>query len=456
MSAIVFYFQLHQPFQLRPYTVFDLGVNHMYEDTESNRSLLRMLANNAYLPMNELLLSLIKKYKDRFNVSFSISGTTLEQFADYAPDVLESFKKLAKTQNVEFIDETYSHSLAFLYSREEFSQQVLHHKERMQSLLGVSPVTFRNTELVYNNDLAAWIEDMGYEAILAEGADHLLGWRSPNYIYQPVNCHKVRLLLRNHTLSDDIAIRFADRSWPGFPLTAETYAEWLHSLSPGAEVINLFMDYETFGTHYAADTGIFDFMRTLPGAVLKRADFSFLTPSQAVKQYPPMAKIDAPQYISWTDAERDLTAWLGNDMQLDAIEALYKLEDNVRAVDSPELYQVWQRLQSSDHFYYMSTKWLSDREVHPTVNPYASPYDAYINYMNVLADFEGTLTARLADKPAEDVKTPVAKTVGSSEKVAAKQKAVTTLKKDKAKTGRKPAKTAEQPEPVAKKAKKSV
>ncbi len=392
MPAIVFYFQIHQPFRFRPYTVFDLGVNHMYEDAESNRSILHAVAEKAYLPMNALLLSLIKKYKGRFKVSFSISGTALDQFVEYAPEVLESFKALAKTQCVEFIDETYSHSLAFLYSREEFAQQVAWHRDRMERLLGVRPVTFRNTELIYNNDLARMVEDMGYEVVLTEGADHLLGWRSPNYVYQPANCHKLRLLLRNHNLSDDIAFRFSDQSWSGFPLTAEKYAEWIHSLDQGAEVINLFMDYETFGEHHPADTGIFDFMRALPEAILAHPECAFLTPSEAASQHQPVAKMDVPQYVSWADAERDLTAWLGNDMQLDAIESLYRLEGRVRAADSPDLDKVWRRLQTSDHFYYMSTKWLSDGEVHTYFNPYASPYDAYINFMNVLADFESTVT----------------------------------------------------------------
>ena len=400
MPAIVFYFQVHQPFRFRPYTVFDLGVDHLYENAETNRSILRKVAEHCYLPANTLLLSLIKAWKGAFKVSFSISGTALDQFEAYAPEVIDSFKRLAKTGCVEFIGETYSHSLSFLFSPKEFAEQVHMHRQRIQDLFGVTPVTFRNTELIYNNDLARTVEDMGFEAVLAEGADHLLGWRSPNYMYQPVNCHKIRLLLRNHRLSDDIAFRFSDQSWAGFPLTADTYAAWLHSLDNQSEVINLFMDYETFGEHHHEDTGIFAFLEALPGAVLDHGSFSFMTPSQAARTIQPVAKLDVPQYVSWADAERDLTAWLGNDMQLDAVESLYRLEDRARSAGDDGLLRVWRRLQTSDHFYYMSTKWLSDGEVHSYFNPYGSPYDAYINFMNVLADFETTL----AEQPAQSAR----------------------------------------------------
>ena len=391
MPAIVIYFQVHQPYRLRPYTVFDLGENHLYEDADSNHAIMRKMGERAYLPMNALLLKLIQKYKGRFKVSFSISGTALDQFEEYEPSILDSFVQLAQTGNVEFIGEPYAHSLACLYSREEFGKQIAQHHARISELFGAQTLTFRNTELIYNNDLAEIIEERGYEVILSEGADHVLGWRSPNFVYQPAACDKLRLLLRNYRLSGDIALRFSDRSWSDFPLTAEKFASWIHAANSPGDAICLFMDYETFGGHQARDTGIFDFMGALPGTLLANPEFSFMTPLEAARNYPAAAKIDVPQYISWADAERDLTAWLGNDMQLDAMETLYKLEDKVTASTSPDLLKVWRRLQTSDHFYYMSTKWFSDGNMNKRLNPYNSPYDAYINFMNVVADFELTV-----------------------------------------------------------------
>ena len=425
MPAIILYFQVHQPYRLRPYTVFDLGENHVYEDTDVNCDIVRKAADMTYLPMNALLLEEIQKRKGKFKVSFSITGTALDQFEECAPDVLDSFRKLIKTGNVELISEPYAHSLACLYSRDEFIKQIRQHAERTHAIFGVRPTTFRNTELIYNNDLAARIEDLGYEVILTEGADHVLGWRSPNFVYQPVNCHKLRLLVRNYQLSDDITLRFSDQNWPGFPLTAEKFASWVHAVNTTGEVVNLFMDYETFGQRHSQESGIFDFMRALPEALLAHPDFCFRTPSDAAKAYQPVAKIDVPQYISWADAERDLTAWLGNDMQLDAIEALYKLEEKVSATASPELLKIWRRLQTADHFYYMSTKWFSDGDARAHINPYSSPYDAYINFMNVMADFELTVSDAAALAPAPDcgpdgqIVSAAPKTSGISRKTAA-------------------------------------
>jgi alpha-amylase len=401
MPSVTLYFQIHQPYRLRSYTVFDLGVDHLYEDAAANKSILVKVANNAYLPMNALLLELIRAHKGKFKVNFAISGTALDQFEEFFPEVLKSFQSLAKTGCVEFLCEPYAHSLAFLYSRGEFTRQVAMHRDRMRQLFGAEPRVFRNAELIYNNDLALEVEKLDFDAILAEGADPVLGWRSPNFVYQPVNCRGLRLLLRNYHLSDDIAFRFSNRDWPEFPLTAEKFARWTHAAGETGEVINLFMDYETFGEHHSRDTGIFEFMRALPGAILQRPDFRFRTLSEVAATCKPVSGIDVPQYISWADAERDLTAWIGNDMQADAIEALYKLEPGVMTCGSGDLLKVWRRLQTSDHFYYMSTKWLSDGDVHSYFNPYGSPYDAYINFMNVLADFEITLNSALGAAPGK-------------------------------------------------------
>lgn len=405
MPAVCFYFQVHQPYRLRHYTFFDIGRLSAYEDEDANSAILLKVARKCYLPMNALLLRLIREYKGEFKVSFSISGTALDQFEDYAPEVIKSFRELVDTGCVELLSETYNHSLAFLYSRREFVEQVELHARRLESLFGARPTVFRNTELIYNNDLARVVQDMGYKAVLAEGADRVLGWRSPNFAYQPAGCPKIRLLLKNYRLSDDIAFRFSNHEWPEFPLTAEKFASWAHAANASGETINLFMDYETFGEHQWEETGIFSFMEALPPRVLAHPDFSFRTPSEVADACSPMAALDVPQFVSWADVERDLTAWLGNDMQKDALESVYRLEAKVRALNSPDFLRVWRRLQTSDHFYYMCTKWFSDGDVHKYFNPYGTPYDAYINYMNVLADFELTLNDAMFDKSLSEDKT---------------------------------------------------
>lgn len=406
MPSICFYFQVHQPWRLRNYTYFDIGHSHDYEDEAANREILNKVATKCYLPANRVLLGLLREHKGAFRISYSISGVALDQFERYNPAVLDSFKQLAETGCVEFLDETYYHSLSFLYSRPEFREQVQHHRDRIKTLFGQTPTAFRNTELIYSNDLAQEIERLGYTTILAEGADRVLGWRSPNFVYQPTGCHKLRLLLKNYRLSDDIAFRFSNREWPEYPLTAEKFAKWVHQINAAGEVVNLFMDFETFGEHQWQETGIFEFLKMIPGTILAHPDFTFQTPSEAAAHYTPVAQIDVPQYVSWADVERDLTAWIGNDMQNDAIRSVYDLEKHVRALNDPQLLHAWRQLQTSDHFYYMCTKWFADGDVHKYFNPYASPYDAYINYMNVLTDFARRIEAQAPHlAPAAKVKT---------------------------------------------------
>ncbi len=399
MISICFYFQVHQPFRLKKnYSFFDIGANHFYEDEDSNRAILNKVSEKCYVPMNRLLLELINKYSGRFKVAFSLTGIAVEQFKKYNPDVLELFKELADTGCVEFINETYYHSLAFLFSKSNFKKQVLKHKRLIKELFNQNAKTFRNTELIYNNELARFIEDMGYTTILAEGADHILGWRSPNYLYQPAGCYKINVLLKNYKLSDDIAFRFSNRGWEEFPLTAEKYASWLHNIAGNGEIINLFMDYETFGEHQWQDTGIFNFFRKLPEEIFKHPDFQFINPDQAQDYYTPVAQIDVPYFVSWADIERDLTAWLGNPLQNSSIEAVYALEKKVMNTGDKDLIAVWHKLLTSDHFYYMCTKWFSDGDVHKYFNPYETPYDAYIVYMNVLNDLNETIIHRQHSK----------------------------------------------------------
>ena len=411
MPALCLCYEVHEPYRLRRYTVFDMGQNSVYEDDDRNCDALLLTARACYLPMNDLLLKLIRRYGKDFKVAFSISGTALDQFEQYAPEVVDSFKALADTGCVEFVAETGPHSLAFLYSRDEFDLQVKEHCARIKRLFGKKPVTFRNTEFFYNNDLPVALEKLGFKVVLAEGADHVLGWRSPNYVYRPVSTPNMSLLLRNISLSADIGLRFSDHGWNQWPLTAEKYADWCHSVADSAELINIFNDYHCFGLRHSGETGIFDFMEALPAAVLSRKDFRFTTPAEAVKKIEPVGEIDVPEFMSWDDEGRDLTAWLGNDMQKDAIHALYALAPRVRKVNAPDLTHDFERLQTYDHFRYISTKWfadfLSDRP-----NPFNSPYDAYITYMNVLADFEMRLTAAeetLAATGAATKKTPRAK-----------------------------------------------
>lgn len=430
MPAICCYFQVHQPYRLRRYTVFDMGQNSLYEDDDKNCDILLYLARSCYLPMNDLLHKHIRAFGKRFKVALSISGTTLDQFEQYAPEVIDSFQGLAATGCVEFLSETYDHSLAFLYSRSEFERQVKSHAAKIQKLFKQEPKVFRNTELIYNNDLASVIENMGYTGILAEGADHVLGWRSPNFVYQPSNCLRLKLLLKNYQLSNDISLRFSDRNWDAWPLTADTFAAWCHAVNGVGETINLFMDYETFGVHHTAETGILHFFDALVPAVLAHPDFSFQSPSEVLQAYSPMAKVDVSQYMSWADAERDLTAWVGNDMQQDAIEALYALEPRVISAGNADFIRTWERMQSSDHFYYMCTKWFADAQARPRYTPFQSPYDAYITFMNVLADFTLTLDVAAAENVhlAPTAKPANAKTATPKKETAAKPARTTASK----------------------------
>jgi alpha-amylase len=404
MLAICLYFQVHQPCRLKRYTAFDIGRDHDYEDREENRRLLEKVAGRCYLPANALLLNLIRKYEGRFRVAFSISGVLLDQLTAYRPDVLESFQGLGETGCVEFLNETYYHSLSFLFSKDEFRAQVGRHRRKVKELFGQDGKTFRFTELIYSNDLAREAESLGYEVILAEGAEVLLGDRSPNRVYRAsgngggdendngARAGRIKVLLRNYRLSDDISFRFSNRDWREYPLTAEKYAHWIHGENGAGKVINLFMDYETFGEHQWAETGVFRFLEKLPGEILKHRDFVFATPAEIARTVEPGDSIDVPELSSWADTERDLTAWQGNSLQQDAAGTLYGLERAVKACKDADLLDSWRKLQTSDHFYYMCTKWFADGDVHKYFNPYPSPYDAYINYMNILDDLSKQVT----------------------------------------------------------------
>lgn len=394
MVSICFYFQVHQPYRIRKYRIFDIGENHEYFDDKRNIHECKKIAEKCYLPANNLILDIIRQTEGKFKVSYSISGVALDQFREYAPEVLKSFQALAKTGAVEFLSETYYHSLSFMYSKEEFKQQIQQHKKKIKALFGQTPRVFRNTELVYNNELANYIEQMGYKGILAEGADHILGWRSPNFLYRPVTTKNISLLLKNYKLSDDIAFRFSNRSWEEWPLTAEKFSHWVSGNNGNGYTVNLFMDYETLGEHQWEDTGIFEFMRHLPYELWKHPHNDFKTPSEVIDSYPVEADLDIHTPISWADIERDLSAWLGNPMQHNAISELFSLEKSIKESKDKQLIEDWRKLTTSDHFYYMCTKWFSDGDVHKYFNPHDSPYEAFISFMNILQD----LVIRLKEK----------------------------------------------------------
>ncbi|MCX4336994.1 MAG: glycoside hydrolase family 57 protein [Bacteroidales bacterium] len=443
-KSICLYFQVHQPNRLRLYRFFDIGKDSHYYDDFANRTILRRVAQRCYLPMNALLLDLISANKGAFKVAFSISGSVLEQFDRYAPEVIDSFRKLADTGCVEFLSETYYHSLASLVSESEFKHQVMKHKAAIEHYFGVTPKAFRNTELIYSDAIGQMVYDMGFKTMLTEGAKHVLGWKSPNYVYSCAMAPGLKLLLKNSSLSDDIAFRFSDRTWADWPLTGEKYLAWLKASAQNDEIVNLFMDYETFGEHQKAQSGIFDFMKFLPEVVLNDGEFEFVTPSQASKKHRPVGELDVPDPISWADEERDVTAWLGNELQNDAFGKINEQVEKLALLNDEALWSDFGHLQESDHFYYMCTKFFSDGAVHKYFNPYDTPYEAFINYMNVVSDFilrvDDAISVSDANFAPAEAKAPAKKTSGTAKaKSSAAAKSGAAAKKPAASRTRKPA-----------------
>jgi alpha-amylase len=413
MPSICFYFQVHQPKRLRKYTIFDINNSHFYEDDEANSSIMRKVAEKCYLPMNKLLLDLIHQHNGNFRIAFSISGVAIEQMKLYSPETLQSFKDLVATGCVELLGETYYHSLSSVFSETEFRRQIRKHRDLMKLEFNYEAKVFRNTELIYSDYVARVAEEEGFEAVIAEGTEKVLGWKNSNFVYKPVSGSNIKLLMKNYKLSDDIAFRFSNQAWEEFPLTTEKYSNWVHGLDGNAETINLFMDYETFGEHQWAETGIFEFMKVLPERIMSHYSFSFNTPSEVINRYEAKDYIAAPYFISWADTERDLSAWMGNHLQDDSLEKIYAIESRVYSLDNKDLIETWQSLLTSDHFYYMCTKYFSDGDVHKYFNPYSTPYEAYINYQNVLRDFENRLDVFEAQKPKKKTRI-FSKKTGSS------------------------------------------
>jgi len=406
MLSVCPYFHVHQPHRIKHYKVFDIGNDAEYFNDNSecdlnNKKILLKVAEKSYLPGNRMLKELLDTHPE-FRFALSFSGTVLEQFEVYAPHVLASFQELVATGRVEILADTYHHSLAFFYSVPEFERQVKLHEEKVFALFGVRPRVFRNTELSYTNTLAEWCEDHDYIGILAEGWEPVLGWRSPNHVYRPQGREKIKVLLKNYRLSDDVAFRFSEQTWASWPLNADTFASWVHAHHGNATTINLFMDYETFGEHQWEASGIFEFLRHMPKAILSRENTTFKTPTETILSNEAVGKIDVPHILTWADTDRDLTAWVGNDIQRDAISKIYALEDTVLATHNEKLIATWRNLQTSDHFYYMCTKWSNDGDVHAYFSPYQSPYDAYIAFMNAVSDLEWRVRQVTAQKVLDE------------------------------------------------------
>ena len=402
MKSICLFFQIHQPFRHRRYRFFDIGNDHYYYDDYSNESIIRNIADKSYLPANKLLLELAKKLGDKFKVAFSITGVALEQFELYAPDVIESFQKLAKTGCVEFLAETYSHSLSSLKDIHAFSDEVKKHDDQILRLFGQKPRVFRNTEMIYSDEIGEKVAKLGYSAMLTEGAKHVLGWKSPDFLYVNAINPRLKVLMRNYKLSDDIGFRFSDKNWDEYPLTAEKYVSWLENVGEKEEVINLFMGYDSFGTRQPKEAGIFDFLKALAEQIVKSDKLKFSTPSEAVDELQPISVVSVPHPISWSDEERDLSAWLGNEMQKEAFEKLYAMKEQMTRCTDSVLQKDWNYLQASDHFFYMSTKFFAGGDAHKSYSHFDSPYEAFINYMNVLSDFKIRLNAHVPESEVEN------------------------------------------------------
>ncbi len=433
MKSICFYFQIHQPFRLRRYRFFDIGSDHYYYDDYNNEEIIRRIADRCYLPANQTILQMIKDTNGKFKVAYSISGVALEQMELYTPEVIDSFKELAKTGCVEFLAETYAHSLSSLEEdSDEFELQVKQHAEKVQSLFGVKPRVFRNTELIYSDEIGDRVAALGFKGIITEGAKHILGWKSPNYLYCSASNPHLNILFKNFKLSDDITFRFSDWNWDQYPLTADKFMDWIAETPESENLINLFMNYETFGELQGVQTGIFEFLKALPHFAEQKG-VAFATPSEIIGKLKPVDQISVVFPISWADEERDVSAWLGNELQKEAFRKVYEIGERVHLSKDRRLMLDWYYLQTSDHFYYMSTKHFSDGAVHRHYSPYDSPYEAFMNYMNVLGDFIDRVNSQFPEGVDNEELHSLLQTLNAQEEVINKLKAENKMLKGKCK-----------------------
>lgn len=401
MKTICINLQAHQPFRFRKYRFFDIGNDHYYYDDFANETTMQKAAKATYLPTNKVLLELMKREDIDFKVSLTLSGLVLEQFEMYAPEVLDSFKELAKTGKVEFIASPYSYSLSSIKSPSLFRSEVSRQCELIKLHFNQRPQVLCNTELIFSDDIALLASDMGFEGVLTEGAKHVLGHKSPNYLYSSAESPNLKMLLRNFQLCDDLSFRFSNHNWSEFPLTAEKYASWMCG-NPNDEVINLFLGYEVFGGFQPANTGIFDFLQALPTAVKQHSNFSFSTASEAMNQLTPKAPISVTYPISWSNEERDLSIWLGNALQNEAIDKLLSLENRMARVNDYALNRDWNSLQACNHLYLMGKMFYVKLNPHLPYHGFDSPYESFINYMNILSDFETRLNNFAPEQKGEE------------------------------------------------------
>jgi alpha-amylase len=380
------YFQVHQPRRLGKFQFFDIGSATPYFDDGLNKQILCRVADECYLPATKMLLDLIGKFP-QLRITFSVSGVALEQFQLYAPSVIKRFRQLAATGCVEFLAETYYHSLSYFLDREEFIEQVKLHRQKVYELIGFWPKIARNTELIYSDDIGETFADLNFQGVFIDGIESVLNGKTPNALYRHPSKSLI-LFPRNFRLSDDIAFRYSDRDWTDWPLTPGKFYRWLRSIPSNEKFVCLGMDFETFGEHQKAETGIFDFFQNWISLTACEGRFTFATPSEIAGEVSNPQVITTTKPISWADGARDLSAWLGNNMQRDAFESLYKFRRSILGSGNESLINTYRHLQTSDHFYYMSTKHGQDGNVHQYFSPYKSPYEAFMNYMNVIADLE--------------------------------------------------------------------
>ena len=431
MKAVNLNFQIHQPFRYRKYRFFDIGNDAYYYDDFANESFMRRVADQTYLPANKIILEQIKKHEGKFKVTFSLSGTAIDQFKLYATEVIDSFAELAATGCVEFLSETYSNSLVSMADGDLFQSQVKAHDDLIEELFGQRPKVFKNSELIYSDEIGDLVHRMGFEAMITEGAKHILGWKSPNYLYCNALNPRLKVLMRNFRFSDDLSFKFSNKGWNEFPLTSEKYAGWMANLPKEEEVVSIFINYETFGQLQHKNSGIFSFLENLPEAILKTGVLQFSTPSEIINNLQPVSAIHVPFPMSWADEERDLSTWLGNELQKEAFNKLYQLKDRMRNCTDATMLKDWDYLQTNDHLYFMCTKFFSDGEVLKHFNPYGTPYEAFINYMNVLSDFKIRLNAIVPESAKDQEITNLKELVTEkSKKLDSTEKELTKLKKE--------------------------
>ena len=451
MKSICLYFQIHQPFRLKRYRFFDIGKDHYYYDDFANDDIITRIARNSYIPAVEAMTEMVRTSGGKFKVALSISGVALEQLEMYVPELIDSLKELAKTGCVEFLSETYAHSLSSLTDVEEFRAQVKAHDEKIYNLFGQQPKVFRNTELIFSDEIAGMISGLGFKGVITEGAKHILGWKSPNYLYNSMASPRLKMLLKNDKFSEDIARNFSNYEWSDYPLTAEKYISWIKGLPEEESIVNLFMNCEVLGESQPRETGIFEFFKALP-RFAEDAGIGFILPSEAISKLKPVDALSVPYPMSGTDEARDVSTWLGNRLQNEAFHKLYDLSERVRMCEDRRIKQDWMYLQASDHFFYMSTKYGSGKS---SFSPYDSPFDAFINYMNVLSDFivrvEEQYPAQIENEELNSLLTTIRNQAGEIEMLEKELKSARAEKQSMHVTKAKaPAKTAKATKPAAK------